>query len=101
MPAYWTPKQERQYKHIVKSCRARDKRKSIKTCKRIAAATVNKSRGRRGRSVRGLGNPRQGRCCVVKGKRKIACFVDKQQAIDFKNAIRRTRGARVFCFRRQ
>jgi hypothetical protein len=45
MPSYWSPKDERQYKHIVKSCHARDKRRSVSTCKRIAAATVNKHRG--------------------------------------------------------
>lgn len=105
MPAYFTAKQERQYEHIKKSCvtrRCRRKSKRcVSTCKRIAAATVNKFRGRRKRGVAGLGNPRQGRCCVVKNKRKIACFTDKQQAIDFKAAIRRTRGTRVFCFRKQ
>lgn len=45
MPSYWSPTDERQYKHIVKSCRSRDKRRSVSTCKRIAAATVNKHRG--------------------------------------------------------
>lgn len=54
MPAYWGPKRERQYGHILKSCLARptkcktqkcrDARK--KRCKAIAAATVNRDRTR-------------------------------------------------------
>ena len=40
----WTAKDERQYKHIVKSCSAGRKKRSLKTCKRIAAATVNRDR---------------------------------------------------------
>jgi hypothetical protein len=51
MPSYWSPKDERQYKHIVKSCHARDKRRSVSTCKRIAAATVNKHRDLDGLSL--------------------------------------------------
>jgi hypothetical protein len=45
----WTAKDERQYKHIVKSCRASSRRRSTKVCKRIAAATVNATRTRRKR----------------------------------------------------
>jgi hypothetical protein len=37
----WKPRDERQYRAIVKNCRS-----GLKTCKRIAAATVNKRRGR-------------------------------------------------------
>lgn len=54
----WSAKDERQYKHIVKSCTARKKCKTKKcktTCTRIAAATVNKGRQKRGETaVRGL-----------------------------------------------
>lgn len=42
MPSSWTPKEERMYKHIVKSCKSS---RPARTCKRIAAATVNKRRG--------------------------------------------------------
>lgn len=44
MPSYWSSKQERQYKHIVKSCK-RSGRYGVKRCKSIAAATVNKHGG--------------------------------------------------------
>lgn len=49
MPAAWSKKDERQYRHIVDSCLGR--RRSEKTCKRIAAATVNKQRRREGRTL--------------------------------------------------
>jgi hypothetical protein len=59
MPAYWTAKEERQYKHIVKSCMSRPIRRRAggscpigpksKRCKCIAAATVNRGRRRRRR----------------------------------------------------
>lgn len=52
MPAAWSRKDERQYKHIVSSCT-----RSRKVCKRIAAATVNKQRRLEGRTLSGLGNP--------------------------------------------
>lgn len=39
----WSAKRERQYEHILESCLDRGGR-SEKTCKRIAAATVNKTR---------------------------------------------------------
>lgn len=42
MPSSWTPKEERMYKHIVKSCEGS---RPTRTCKRIAAATVNKRKG--------------------------------------------------------
>jgi hypothetical protein len=49
MPAAWSKKDERQYKHIVDSCKG-----SAKKCKRMAAATVNKRRRREGRTLDGL-----------------------------------------------
>lgn len=52
MPASWSRKDERQYGHIVQSCRA-GSRKSLKTCKRIGAATVNKRRSAEGRTLSG------------------------------------------------
>jgi hypothetical protein len=53
MPA-WSVKDERQYKHILKSCRTGRKRRALSTCKRIAAATVNKQRRRGGRTLSGV-----------------------------------------------
>jgi hypothetical protein len=50
MPAAWSKHDERQYKAIVKNC-SRSKR----TCKRIAAATVNKRRRIEGHTLSGLG----------------------------------------------
>jgi hypothetical protein len=42
----WTKADERKYKAIVKSCSAGKRgKKATKTCKRIAAATVNKKKG--------------------------------------------------------
>lgn len=62
MPAYWSDKDERQYEKILESCKKRRRgRGKTKTCKRIAAATVNKQRSREGRtlaSLRGLGQAR-------------------------------------------
>lgn len=46
MPAAWSRKDERQYEHIVSSCT-----RSKKTCKRVAAATVNKRRSAEGRTL--------------------------------------------------
>lgn len=48
MPKEWTAKQERKYEHIKDS--SKDQGKSTKTAKRIAAATVNKERARKGQS---------------------------------------------------
>ena len=42
----WSNKRERQYEHIKDS--AKKQGKSTKTAKRIAAATVNKERARKG-----------------------------------------------------
>lgn len=55
MPAAWSRKDERQYEHILSSCRQGDRRRSLRTCKRMAAATVNKQRRREGRTLGGLG----------------------------------------------
>ena len=44
----WNKKDERQYKAVLKSCLARDGRKT-KKCKSMAAAVVNKRRGVEGR----------------------------------------------------
>jgi hypothetical protein len=46
----WSNKRERQYKKIKKSQQARGR--STRTAKRVAAATVNKERARRGESRR-------------------------------------------------
>jgi hypothetical protein len=51
MPVAWSVKDERQYKHILSSCKRTDRRRSLRTCKRIAAATVNKQRRREGRTL--------------------------------------------------
>lgn len=45
----WTPKRERQYEHIVESCT--DRGGSYERCRRIAAATVNKTRAVKGESA--------------------------------------------------
>jgi hypothetical protein len=59
VPAAWSKKDERQYKHVLQSCRRTDKRRSLKTCKRIAASTVNKQRRQEGRTLSGLEQPTQ------------------------------------------
>jgi hypothetical protein len=46
MPKSWSNKRERQYEHIKRSARRRGR--SAGTAKRIAAATVNKTRRRKG-----------------------------------------------------
>lgn len=45
----WTPQRERQYEHIVVSCT--DRGGSYERCRRIAAATVNKTRAVKGESA--------------------------------------------------
>jgi hypothetical protein len=61
MPAAWTDKDERQYEKIRKS--AKDRGKSDRRAKEIAARTVNKQRRKEGRtpnnSTQGTGNPNQ------------------------------------------
>lgn len=46
----WTPKRERQYEHILESCV--DRGRALSTCRRVAAATVNKQRALSGESVK-------------------------------------------------
>jgi hypothetical protein len=46
MPSSWSNKRERQYEHIKSSAKRRGR--SAGTAKRIAAATVNKTRRRKG-----------------------------------------------------
>ena len=46
MPKEWSAKRERQYEHIKAS--AKRQGKPTKTAKRVAAATVNKERARKG-----------------------------------------------------
>jgi hypothetical protein len=46
MPKAWSKKRERQYEHIKSSAKRRGR--STGTAKRIAAATVNKTRRRKG-----------------------------------------------------
>ena len=48
MPKAWSDKDERQYEHIKDS--AKKKGRSAKRAKQIAAATVNKQRGKEGRT---------------------------------------------------
>jgi hypothetical protein len=56
VPAIWGPTRERQFKHIVQSCAARKneklgpckttkcKQRRVRDCRRMAGATVNKTR---------------------------------------------------------
>jgi hypothetical protein len=48
MPKAWSSKDERQYEHIKESSKKRGK--SSKRAKEIAAATVNKTRKKQGRT---------------------------------------------------
>jgi len=60
MPEAWTGKDERQYKHVKRSERARGR--SVSKAEEIAARTVNKHRRLEGRTpnkrTQGTGNPR-------------------------------------------
>ncbi|TMA92217.1 MAG: hypothetical protein E6J65_19150 [Deltaproteobacteria bacterium] len=51
MPKSWSNKRERQYEKIKRSARSRGR--SAGTAKRIAAATVNKTRRRKGETKGG------------------------------------------------
>lgn len=55
MPKAWSPKDERQYGHIVHFCMRRHRPgfNSV-VCKRVAAATVNKRRRAEGRTLSGV-----------------------------------------------
>jgi len=57
MPKSWSNKRERQYEHIKRSARGRGR--SAGTAKRIAAATVNKTRRRKG-ETKGSSRSRRG-----------------------------------------
>jgi hypothetical protein len=46
MPKSWSSKRERQYEHIKRSAKGRGR--SARVAKRIAAATVNKTRRKKG-----------------------------------------------------
>jgi hypothetical protein len=50
MPTSWTNKDERQYEHIKDS--ERKQGRSLKRSKEIAAATVNKTRSKEGRTAK-------------------------------------------------
>ena len=50
MPDSWSDKDERQYEHIKSS--ERKQGRSMKRSKEIAAATVNKRRGKEGRTAK-------------------------------------------------
>lgn len=76
MPAAWSKKDERQYKHVLSSCK---RRKSATICKRIAAAVVNKTRRREGRTSksrcacpRGASQTKTGACKTRKTKRYVS-----------------------------
>ena len=60
MPKSWTDKEERMYKHIVKS--EKDEGTNTKRAKEIAARTANKTRRKHGETENkrsmGTGNPR-------------------------------------------
>lgn len=56
MPKSWSNKRERQYEHIKSSAKRRGR--STKTAKRIAAATVNKTRRKKG-ETKGSSRSRQ------------------------------------------
>lgn len=50
MPTSWTSKDERQYEHVKDS--ERKQGRSLARSKAIAAATVNKSRAKQGRTAK-------------------------------------------------
>jgi hypothetical protein len=45
----WSAQRERQYEHVVESCT--DRGRSLAVCRKIAAATVNKTRAVKGESA--------------------------------------------------
>ena len=59
MPKSWSNKRERQYEHIKSSARRRGR--SAGTAKRIAAATVNKTRRKKGETKGGSRSRRRSR----------------------------------------
>jgi len=65
MPAAWSAKDERQYEHILESCRTGRKKRSLNTCKRIAASTVNKQRRIERRTLSELQAPLLNEACEM------------------------------------
>lgn len=70
----WSAKDERKYEHIYEACviqaRRGGEKGATKTCKRIAAATVNRDRALMGLSSCGLGSrAERGGRCVFSGNR--------------------------------
>ena len=59
MPSSWSNKRERQYEHIKRSAKSRGR--SAGTAKRIAAATVNKTRRKKGETKGGSKSRRTSR----------------------------------------
>lgn len=84
----WSPKRERQYKHILTSCLERGRGK--KTCQRIATATVNKTRREHGELGSVEGDARYMRSLSDTQLRKNLCY----DASSLKNAHTRL-GTRV------
>jgi hypothetical protein len=44
----------------------------------------------------GVGNVR-GKCCVLRGKKRIACFHSKKDAVVLKRSLKKTSGLRIRC----
>jgi hypothetical protein len=68
MPKAWSNKRERQYEHIKSSAKRRGR--STGTAKRIAAATVNKTRRRKGETKGSSRSRRSGSRKRSSGTRK-------------------------------
>jgi hypothetical protein len=67
MPSSWSNKRERQYEHIKSSAKRRGR--SSATAKRIAAATVNKTRRRKGETKGGSKSRRRSSRSSRRGRR--------------------------------
>jgi hypothetical protein len=72
----WTPQRERQYEHVLESCL---ERRPLAVCRKIAAATVNKTRAVKGESAT-VG------CHCPKGTRPLAA--DKKRCYNPKTRRR-------------
>jgi hypothetical protein len=109
---------------VKRKCRTvRGKKQCVRTCTRMAAATTNKFRSqglgavhafelkeggfvecdgsvrvlrKQKRGARGLGSVR-GKCCVLRGKKRIACFHSKKDALALKRSLKKTQGLRIAC----
>lgn len=89
----WSAKEERKYRHILKSCEVHSKgqkkgrgRKSSATCKRIAAATVNRDRAL---SALGLGNPLEAGLLASRPMRGLRGTPSHEQAERLVNELNR------------